>query len=228
MNNIKENLEFSWLWVDPNNPEKQSAKWSIIRMQGNEASLLHKYCKLINGNSVEVGRRYGGSLYIMASATPGTVYSIDIKSIERCIGDNKTRLKFKDKILNNLSKFSNIKMIIDRSDSVVINDTYDLLFIDSNHGYINVLGDTIHYWNNLTTYAIYHDYHTIGVKTIVDAGVACGLFKIIDIAESKRDGVVQPSLVVVKKLKEIDAFLKYIPNYNIEYIYKLLSPYLDK
>ena len=192
-------------------------------MQPNEAQLLYKYCKLIDGNSVEIGRRYGGSLYIMATTTPGNVYSVDIKSIEDCIGDNPNRLKFKDVVLSKLSNLSNIKMIIDKSENVEIQEKYDLIFIDGNHTYPYVLADTIRHWSNLTTYAVFHDYHTKGVKTLIDDGVACGLFEIVETAETKKDGILQPSTLVVKKLKEIDTLLNYVPTHPIKHIHGLIN-----
>lgn len=221
--NIANNSEYKWLWEDPNDPSKRSAKWNIIRMQPSEAQLLYKYCKLINGNSVEIGRRYGGSLYIMATATVKTVYSIDVKSIEDCIGDNPTRLKFKDVVLNKLSNLSNIEMIINKSEDVEIQEQYDLIFIDGNHTYPYVLADTIRYWDNLTTYAVFHDYHTKGVKTLIDDGLACGLFEIVEIADSKKNGIHQPTTIVVKKLKEIDTLLNYVPKHPIKHIHSLIN-----
>lgn len=223
MNIISEDPKYRWLWKDPENASKLSGKWSVIRMQNNEAQLLYKYCKLIKGNSVEIGRRYGGSLFIMASVTPGKVYSVDVKSIEDCIGNNEQRLKFKDIVLEKLSTLSNIEMIVGKSAEVVIKEPYDLIFIDGNHRYPFVLADIINYWDNLTTYAVFHDYHTIGVKTIIDDGVKCGLFEIVEIAESKKNGNHQPSTLVVKKLKEIDVFLNYIPKHNINLIHKLIN-----
>jgi len=201
MNNIKDDPEFSWLWHDDGDITKRHRDRGIIRMNKHEATLLYKYCKLITGNSVEIGRKFGGSLYIMASATPGKVYSIDQLSLESSL----ERKKYIN-VLEKFSKFSNIIMIDQLSQEATINDTYDLLFIDGGHKFENVLMDTINYWNNLTTYAIYHDYHTKGVKAVVDAGVKYKLFEIIEIADAKQNGIIQPSTIVVNKLNEIDVF----------------------
>jgi precorrin-6B methylase 2 len=203
MNNIKDNSEFSWLWSEDGAAEGLQKFRGIIRMHGNEASLLYKYCKLITGNVVEIGRAFGGSLYIIASTTSGKVYSIDKNSLNSSL-IKKFSSATAERLLRKFSKFSNIIMIDQPSETVQIQDTYDLLFIDGGHRFENVLQDTINYWNNLTTYAIYHDYHTEGVKAVVNAGVKCKLFEIIETADVKQSGRVQPSTIVVRKLNEID------------------------
>ena len=161
---LKKDPEFSWLWHDDGDITKRQRHRGIIRMHENEAALLYKYCKLITGNSVEIGRAFGGTLYIMASLTPGTVYSIDQNSLKSSL-ERKNYINVSEK----LSKFSNIIMFDQLSQEVKINDTYDLLFIDGGHKFEYVLMDVVLYWNNLTKYAIFHDYHTAGVKAVVDA-----------------------------------------------------------
>ena len=55
----------------------------ICRLNFDEAALLYKYTKEAGshgfGDVIEIGRWDGGSTVIMASATPGFVYSIDIQ-----------------------------------------------------------------------------------------------------------------------------------------------------
>jgi len=216
MNEMNEN--FNWLWHENGDINQPQGNRGVIRMHKDEATLLSKYCNLINGNSVEIGRSSGGSLYIMATLTPGKVYSIDVRSLESVI---KKRFEppVTDELLNKFSKFSNIVMITHRSEAIRINDTYDLLFIDGSHTFQKVVLDVINYWSNLTTYAIFHDYHTNGVKDVVDMGVECGLFEILETGKTKQGGIKQDSIIVVRKLKEIGEFISLIiaryPEYTL-------------
>ena len=137
----------------------------------------------------------------MASLTPGKVYSIDRRTLKSSLERNNYI-----NLLEKFSKFSNIIMFDQLSQDVKINDTYDLLFIDGSHKVENVVMDVVLYWNNLTKYAIFHDYHTAGVKAVVDAGVKHKLFEIIETADIKQNGIVQPSTIVVRKINEINVF----------------------
>ena len=102
----------------------------IIRQNFNEAALLYKYARLVDGDIVEIGRHHGGSTILLVSALQNKdskVYSIDIK-------DNA------DKLSLNLSKLplQDVKKIsIITQDSVSVAEEFNkevsLVFVDGNH-----------------------------------------------------------------------------------------------
>jgi|6_EtaG_2_1085325.scaffolds.fasta_scaffold33132_2 hypothetical protein len=187
--NIKNREEYKWLW---NRIHKKSR--NIIRMSPNEATILHKFCSEAETGIVEIGRKFGGSTYVICKCSNVPVYSVDKgkwanseKSIiNKCIEEFQSRL--------NVINCKSVKAIIPQK--------YDVLFIDGDHSYDGVMRDIKTHWNKLTNVCIFHDYRSCrGVKKAVDYIISENVAEVIVPSEEKQN------IIVVKKIKDLtDSF----------------------
>ena len=160
----------------------------IVRLNLLEAAILYKYTKEANGDVVEIGRKYGGSAILMASALKNDdqkVYSIDITRHKHL----KTHLNmFKDIIY---------KIVLLDGSSYEIGKKWDkkigLVFVDGDHSFKGVKKD-INIWCPFVEvggFALFHDVRntSIGLEPLIDK-LKKENWKEIDCADS---------LVVLKK-----------------------------
>lgn len=140
---------------------------NIIRLNLREAALLYKIAQKTDGDIVEIGRKYGGSALLLASASKAeqTVFSIDTKT------NKKVKISFglaPDYVVRK------IKLI--KGDSKAIgkkwNSSVGLVFIDGDHSFEGVKSD-IKYWLpkiNIGGYAAFHDVvgTVLGLEVLID------------------------------------------------------------
>ncbi len=126
----------------------------IVRLNIAEGALLYKYCKKKkNGTLLEIGRKFGGSTVIMASAlSTGKLYSIDV-------------VRHTEAEKNTESLSGKIVFIDGNSSKCKWEKKIDLLFIDGDHSYEGVKSDVKHFcpWVELGGYVVFHD--VIGKKS---------------------------------------------------------------
>lgn len=102
----------------------------ILRQDIDEAALLYKYVSRIrNPVGVEIGRFYGGSSVLLATAigAKGKLYSIDIEPKD----DDKLLIP----VLNKLGFNDRVNLIIGDANIVNIEDELDFVLIDGDHSY---------------------------------------------------------------------------------------------
>lgn len=140
------------IWLFSSN----SASRGIVRLNIAEGALLYRLCRLKkNSNMLEIGRKFGGTTVLMASALEnGHLYSIDIEHRE-CV--DKYILSLKDQVT----------IITDDSKNVEWSTSISLLFIDGDHSYKGVLTDILKYvpFVDNDGYVVLHD--VLGKKKIL-------------------------------------------------------------
>jgi len=102
----------------------------ILRQDIDEAALLFKYVSRIkNPVGVEIGRFYGGSTVLLATAigSKGKLYSIDIEP--------KDEDKLLIPVLSKLGFADRVNLIIGDANIVNIEDELDFVLIDGDHSY---------------------------------------------------------------------------------------------
>jgi hypothetical protein len=122
------------------------------KLEESEVEALYNFIKNTSGNVLELGRLWGGSTKIIASAAhPRTVVSVDIK---------RRPLK----AFNKENEFDNLILITADSTKLTLEETFETVFIDvePNIIYKNILN----YWKNIDKYFIFHDYPD--VKNAID------------------------------------------------------------
>lgn len=139
--------ELIWLFTS----DKRSR--GIVRLNIAEGALLYKYCKMKkDGILLEIGRKFGGSTVLMASALQnGFLHSIDIDLLEE--------------VHEYIKPWSNkVNLITGNSNKIDWDISLDLLFIDGNHSYKGVKGDVKKFtpFVNQGGYVIFHD--VVGIK----------------------------------------------------------------
>jgi len=199
---------YKWLWV---NKRGVLARRGWIRLDPAEGELLLKYCKLSKEGIVEIGRRDGGSTCLITAESTVPVISIDISSLKRFKNAEKTprSRRFKDGLnpcvhwLNKYIDEGRLTLITERSDKVKLTDKYDVLFVDGNHSYNGVIQDIRNYWENLTGYAIFHDYRTPHASQAKKPGVTRAVHELL--LDTKCGKVIEHvgELLIVKKVKEL-------------------------
>lgn len=114
------------IWLFSSNTKSRG----IVRLNIAEGALLYKYCRLYKDSVVlEIGRKYGGSTAIIASALEkGCLYSMDIVDHPEAHSNTDA---WKDKI----------HFITCDSKHTEWNMEIDLLFIDGDHSYEGVKSD---------------------------------------------------------------------------------------
>ena len=185
--------KYEWLWTDMNG-EIRGRCW--VRLDKEEADLLIKYCKLAKIGIVEIGRKHGGSTYLIADSSTVPIISID-KTPEHLDNCRQPRLKQE---LEAFIKTKRLTLINKKSEDVKLTNKYDILFIDGNHNK-GLSRDVNNYWSNLTKYAIFHDYGDDCGKIRVKEGIDC-------LIENKccKMLVQKKSMIVVEKLKNFKSF----------------------
>lgn len=126
----------------------------IVRLNLQEAALLYKTAKKSTGNIVEIGRKYGGSALLLASAAADDqiVYSVDVADNTKVKGNFKLAPESVTKKIRLLKGLS--KDVADKWTSPI-----GLIFIDGDHTYDGVALD-IKKWCPFVVkggYAIFHD-----------------------------------------------------------------------
>lgn len=141
--------DFAWLFSCTNDNRK------IVRLNFDEAALLWKTVKATSGPILEIGRRRGGSTtLICAAAENRRVISID------CNPEHHKRCQ---RFFERPEIQEKLELIV--ADSKVPLDSIEIgmLFIDGDHSYEGVRGDTLAHWPALRSFsgnpglAIYHD-----------------------------------------------------------------------
>lgn len=177
--------KYKHLWLDLNTQIIKNRH--IIRLDIKEGEVLVKYCNKANERIVEIGRKRGGSTWLITESTTTPVISID--------KDTKKLKVFLERYI----KTKQLTLINKLSEDVKLKYKYDVLFIDGDHTYEGVKKDIINFWNNLTLngYAIFHDYIAgSDVKRAVDE-------LLIETKKGKIKEYVN-SLLVVQKINEIN------------------------
>ena len=197
--------KYEWLWKSKSGRLKRQA---IIRQDISEAKLLIKYCKLAEIGIVEIGRKYGGSTYIIADSSTVPVISID-PSLIQVIPELKSLIETK-----------RVTLINERSEKVKLTNKYDVLFIDGDH-FKGPSRDVNNYWSNLTNYAIFHDYlfHKKPVQKLnkrsgdivysAKTGDPNPIMQVVDcLVENKCCEILEQaeSMIAVKKLRNFKSF----------------------
>lgn len=149
------------IWLFSSNKQSRG----IVRLNIAEGALLYKYCKKKkDSNILEIGRKYGGSTVIMASALDdGKLYSIDIKKQPGMV---KTISSIRDKV----------QLINANSKTIEWHTPIGLLFIDGDHSYKGVKNDVDKFTPYVESggYVIFHD--VVGKKSILSP-IVSGLVK---------------------------------------------------
>lgn len=126
----------------------------ILRQDIDEAALLYRYVSSVpNAHGVEVGRYYGGSTVMLATAIGehGKLYSIDIAP------------KDKDRelisVIEKLGFTTRVELIIGDANKIDVNEALDFVFIDGDHSYEGARLDHNKWGGKLKTggYLIHHD-----------------------------------------------------------------------
>lgn len=127
-----ENL--SWLFTC------DSRNRGIIRQGFDEAALLWRAVKATTGNILEIGRNFGGSTVLLATAGAGRdVYSIDLRSREhRACKDYFLRPENEHRI----------HLVVGDSREPLADLRFGLELIDGDHSFDGVLGDVAAHWNS--------------------------------------------------------------------------------
>ena len=127
-----ENL--SWLFTC------DSRNRGIIRQGFDEAALLWRAVKATSGNILEIGRNFGGSTVLLATAGAGRdVYSIDLRSREH--------RACKDYFLRPENE-RRIHLIVGDSRQTLANLRFGFELIDGDHSLEGVLADVVAHWNS--------------------------------------------------------------------------------
>tara|TARA_R100000005_G_C4883331_1_gene133876 strand:+ start:72 stop:647 length:576 start_codon:yes stop_codon:yes gene_type:complete len=177
--------KFKHLWLENKDGTFLLGQRGYIRMDIKEGEVLSKYCSLATERVVEIGRRFGGSTWLISESTNVPVISIDLTASKL--------LPFVDKYVES----GQLTLINENSKNVKIDYKYDILFVDGDHHYNGVKSDIINFWDNLTTagYAIFHDY----IKDTTEVARAVDELLI----DTKRGNVVEhiKSILVIQKIK---------------------------
>ena len=180
-------VELLWMFNSPRETR------DIIRLDLREAGLLYKYAKQTRGNTIlEIGRYWGGSTVLLATATHNSdvnIVSVDV--VEGCHDPDV------DDWLNDYEEKERIDIRVDNSWAME-NIPLSLLFVDGDHTYEGIKKDFIHHWNYLHGDCVAHDY---GDPTCE------GVTRFIDewINDGYADGIEQEgTMVALKKLKDYE------------------------
>jgi Methyltransferase domain len=123
----------SWLFTC------DSRNRGIIRQGFDEAALLWRAVKATSGNILEIGRNFGGSTVLLATAGAGReIYSIDLRSNEH--------RACKDYFLRPENE-RRIHLVVGDSRQPLANLRFGFEFIDGDHTFEGVLGDVLVHWN---------------------------------------------------------------------------------
>lgn len=150
MTYMKYNFEdLYWLF---NLPETRD----LIRLDLDEAAYLYKLVKSINNPlCVEIGRLFGGSTILMASAG-GRIISIDDLSAKSIQYDTKYDRELKEKLKE--LNLNNVEIIVANSSTYPNEDIKpDIIFIDGNHTYNGVKADCEHWLPVAKKHILFHD-----------------------------------------------------------------------
>ena len=111
----------------------------IIRQGFDEAALLWRAVKATSGNILEIGRNFGGSTVLLATAGAGRdVYSIDLRSNEH--------RACKDYFLRPENE-RRIHLVVGDSRQPLANLQFGFELIDGDHTFEGVLDDVLAHWN---------------------------------------------------------------------------------
>ena len=207
-------VDLLWLFVPPKEPfansflpigidswkKESNTKKNIIGIDLLEAGLLYNYAKqqwkklpkTDEGNIIlEIGRYWGGSTVLLATATHNSdvkIVSVDI--VEDCLNSDT------ENWLNNYEEKERIDIRVDNSQTMK-NLPLSMLFVDGDHTYDGFKKDILHHWNYLNGPCLCHDYKNPfmpGITTFVNEFVEDGYAEIIECIKS---------LVVLRKLKDV-------------------------
>ena len=171
----------------------------LIRLNIKEAALLYKMVKKSQGDIIEIGRRYGGSTVLLASAAAEgqTVHSIDIERhdfVKKCFRPCPQSVLSKIKLIDAKSHIIGQKWKGPR---------VGLVFVDGDHRYKGVKRD-IRAWCpkvEIGGYAVFHDVRDKrrewGLEPLIKALKQCG-WKEVDCADS---------MVVMQKERDMELVL---------------------
>ena len=197
----KELLANSFFPIGIDSWKKESnTKKNIIGIDLQEAGLLYNYAKqqwkklpkTDEGNIIlEIGRYWGGSTVLLATATHDSnvkIVSVDI--VEGCLNPDT------ENWLNNYEEKERIDIKVSNSQTMK-NLPLSMLFVDGDHTYDGFKKDILHHWNYLNGPCLCHDYKNPfmpGITTFVNEFVEDGYAEIIECIKS---------LVVLRKLKDV-------------------------
>ena len=197
----KELLANSFFPIGIDSWKKESnTKKNIIGIDLLEAGLLYNYAKqqwkklpkTDEGNIIlEIGRYWGGSTVLLATATHDSnvkIVSVDI--VEGCLNPDT------ENWLNNYEEKERIDIKVSNSQTMK-NLPLSMLFVDGDHTYDGFKKDILHHWNYLNGPCLCHDYRNPfmpGITTFVNEFVEDGYAEIIECIKS---------LVVLRKLKDV-------------------------
>jgi len=149
------------MWLFSSNKSSRG----ICRLNIGEAALLYKYSKLKkDSHFLEIGRKFGGSTVVMASAIDGGhITSIDIVAHKQAIDNTES---FKDKITFITSNSKHVKWV----------QPLGLLFIDGDHNPVSVKGDVKRFSSSVEQggYMAFHDATKGSINKIIQKIVKAG------------------------------------------------------
>ena len=124
----------------------------FTKLEESEVEALYSFIKNTSGNVLELGRLWGGSTKIIASAAyPRSVVSVDI---------NRRPLK----AFNKENEFDNLILITADSTKLNLEEKFETVFIDVRPDIVHK--NILNYWKNIDKYFIFHDYPDI--KNTID------------------------------------------------------------
>ena len=194
--NLIEHTDYKWLWNRINRKTGiRKETGCTIRMKSIEAAILHNFCSNAKIGIVEIGRKFGGSTYVISKCSTVPVYSVDTGKFdthEKSI-INKCIEEFGDRL----------HLINCKSSKAIIPQNYDVLFIDGDHTYNGVMRDIKTHWEKLTGVCIFHDYITChGVTKAVDYILSENIAKKVDLY------IENQNIIVVEKTNELTDYIK--------------------
>ena len=203
-------VELLWLFDSPPNKIHYGDGYlrqtrNIIRLDLDEAGMLYRYAqrtwvqpeKLFHHTGrgsiiLEIGRYWGGSLVLLATATHHSdVKIISVDFVDGCHDPDV------DDWLNDYEEKERIYIKVDNSHAMK-NEYLSLLFVDGDHSYEGVKKDFIHHWNYLYGVCLAHDYTDPtceGVTKFIDEWIKEGYAEIIEQVGT---------MVALKKLKDYE------------------------
>ena len=187
-----------WLWV---NKHGKLSRRGWIRLDPAEGEVLLRYCKLAKEGIVEIGRKFGGSTCLMMAESTVPVISIDLFDQIIEFGAPK-----KNPCVNRVKEHINdgrLTLINAKSAEVELTNKYDVLFVDGNHSYKGVVEDIRNYWENLTGYALFHDYWISADPSNKKPGVTRAVSELLLDTECGKVVDHVGEMLVVEKVQEL-------------------------
>ena len=192
------NSNINIIWLKKN---KRAGFCRNLAIRNSKSELDALSSKLIQEGIVEIGRKFGGSTCLMMAESTVPVISIDLFDQIIEFGAPK-----KNPCVNRVKEHINdgrLTLINAKSAEVELTNKYDVLFVDGNHSYKGVVEDIRNYWENLTGYALFHDYWISADPSNKKPGVTRAVSELLLDTECGKVVDHVGEMLVVEKVQEL-------------------------